>query len=199
MNTIPERVIDRVTLRFAEEVKNHFAFLEMFGFRCVRSEATFVRFESSMIGINVYHGRHSFEIGLEIESTASPTDTYSFSAILRLVDRQQAEQYRYYATHTAQGVVEGARQLAESFQRCLAAGILNDNQLFSRLKLQRQELTKNYALDVQLQQARRKTETAWHNKDYATVVKIMKPLRGSLSASEVAKLEFAEKHRGHSR
>ena len=188
-----ERVTDRSVLRFAEEVKDHFSFLEALGFHCVRSEATFVRFESPKASINVFHGRHSFEIDLEVESAQSPTDVYSFSEILRLVDREQGEQYRNYATHTPQGVAEGVGKLAELFQRCIAAGILNDKQLFSRLKLQRQELARNYALETQLVQARRKSESAWHKKDYAAVVEALKPLRAALTATEVGKLEFAEK------
>jgi len=192
-----ERVTDRSVLRFAEEVKGRFSFLETLGLHCVRSEASFVRFESPRISINVYHGRRSFEIGLEVESTLSPTDSYSFSEILRLVDREQGEQYRNYATHTAQGVAEGVGKLAEIFQRCVAVGILNDEQLFSRLKLQREELARKYALETQLVQARRKSEAAWHRKDYATVVRVLKPLRAALSATEIGKLEFAEKETRH--
>jgi len=188
-----ERVTDRSVLRFAEEVKDCFSFLEALGFRCVRSEATFVRFESPRVSINVYHGRHSFEIDLEIEPASSPTDAYSFAEILRLVDREQLGHTRSYATHTAQGVAEGVRQLAELFQRCIAAGILNDDQLFSRLKLQKKELVKHYALETELFQARRAAEAAWHKKDYAAVVKALKPLRAALTATEVGKLEFAEK------
>ena len=191
-----ERVTDRSVLRFAEAVKERFAFLETLGFRCVRSEATFVRFESSRVAINIFHGRHSFEIDLEIEPAQSPTDVYSFSEILRLVDREQAEHSRSYATHTAQGVVEGVRQLAELFQWCIATGILNDDQLFSRLKLQKKELVKNYALETELFQARRTAEAAWRTKDYAAVVKALKPLRAALTATEAGKLEYAEKQCG---
>lgn len=188
-----EGVTDRSVLRFAEEVKDCFSFLEALGFRRVRSEPTFVRFESPRANINVYHGRRSFEIGLEIESASSPTDAYSFPEILRLVDRNQGDQYKYYATHTAQGVTEGVGKLAELFQRCIAAGILNDKQLFSRLKVQQKEIAAKYALEVELRQARRQSESAWHRKDYAAVVKALKPLRAALTATEVRKLEFAEK------
>ena len=189
-----KHVNDRSLLRFADEVTSHFAFLEARDFRCVCSEGTLVRFESPELAINIYHGRQSYEIGLELESPVSTTDHYSLSELLRLVDPERAEHYRSFATHSEQGVSDGVRQLAESFQRCVAAGILNNTEIFSRLKLQRQKLNKDYALDVQLEQVRKKAEVAWHNKDYATVVRTLKPLRGSLSASEIAKLEFAEKH-----
>ncbi|MBI3867401.1 MAG: hypothetical protein HY299_02635 [Verrucomicrobia bacterium] len=189
-----ERITDRSLYRFAEEVKTQFSFLETSGFRCVRSEATFVRFESPTAGVNVYHGRQSFEIGLEIESASSPTDNYSLSEVLRLVDRKRGERYRNYATHTMQGVAEGVRKLAELFQHCI--GILNDKELFLHLRLQRKELAKDYALETQLEQARRKAEAAWRTKDYAAVVEALKPSRAALTETEVAKLEFAEKQCG---
>jgi hypothetical protein len=194
MSTTPERVLDRTPLRFAEAVKNQFSFLETMGFRCTCSEATFVRFESADIGINIYHGRRSFEIGLEMESASSATDAYSFSQILRLVDCKEGDQYRNYATHTAEGVVEGVRQLAELLQRCIAGGVLIDDELFSRLRQQKKELVRNYALETKLFQARRKAEVAWRQKDYSTVVKLLKPFSAGLTAVEVRKLEFAVKH-----
>lgn len=188
-----ERVIDRSVLRFAEEVKDRFSFLEALGFHWVRSEETFVRFASSRVGINIFHGRHSFEIGLEIESAQESTDAYPIPLVLSLVDSKLAESYRYYATHTKEGVAEGVRRLAEDFHRCVNAGILNDSQLFFRLKLQGKELLKNLVLETELFQARRKSEAAWHEKDYVAVVKALKPLRAALTATEVRKLEFAEK------
>ena len=73
-----ERVTDRSLLRFAEEVKDRFSFLGALCFYCVRAEATFVRFESPRVSINVFHGRHSFEIDLEIEPAQSSVDACSF-------------------------------------------------------------------------------------------------------------------------
>lgn len=196
VNMTTERVTDRPLLQFAEEVKTRFAFLEGSGFHCVRTEVTFVRYESSRIGINVYHGRRSFEIGLEIGSTSSPTEVYSFPEILRLADHQQGEQYKYYAAHTTQGVAEGVTKLAELFRHYVAGGILNDPQLFVHLKVQREEIAKNYALEVALRQARRAAESAWPKKNYVAIVEALQPLRTYLTAAEVAKLEFAKKRLG---
>lgn len=187
-------VTDRSILRFAEEVTTRFAFLETLSFHCVRSEATLVRFESSAFAVNVYHGRRSYEIGLEIESTRSLTETYSIPEILRLVDKKEADQYSYYASHTPQGVAEGVRLLAELFQRCVAVGILEDNQIFSRLESQRKDIAAEYALQVELRQAQRRIEAAWSEKDFRQVVKILAPLQEHLNPAELKKLEYARKH-----
>lgn len=194
MSKTARQVADRSLLRFADEVTDRFAFLDAQGLRRVHVEDTLVRFESHRLTINIYHGRQSYEIGLEVEGPASPHDRYSFSELLRLVDQEQAQHYRCFAAHNIQGVSNGVRQLAETFQKYFTSGILDDNRLFSRLKQQRETLNRDYAKDVELQQARRKADDAWHQKDYSLVVKNLKPLRDSLSPSEVAKLAFAEKH-----
>ncbi len=165
------QITDRALLRFADEVKARFAFLETLGFQCVRSEATLVRFESPKLAVSVFHGRQSYEISLEIED-ARGSEPHSFSEILRLVHNERAEQYRDYATRTVEGVVEGVRQLAELFRKCVDAGIFDDSELFSRLKLQREEWARNCSLETQLEQAHKKSESAWAEKNFWKVVRI---------------------------
>jgi hypothetical protein len=188
-----EFVPDRALLRFADEVKSRFTFLETLGFRCVRSEATLVRFESSKLAITVYHEELSYEISSAIESVRG-SDAYSFSEVLCLVNGERMDQYRDYVAHTVEGVVEGVRQLAELFRKCVDAGILNDSELFSRLKLQRGEWAKNYVLETQLKQAHKESESAWAEKDFERVVQTLAPLQEHLNPSDLKKLEYAKKH-----
>ena len=193
MSSGARRITDRTLLRFSDEVRTSFAFLEALGFHCVRAEATFVLFESSTFAINIFHGLQSYEIGLDV-ADAQASDTYSFSEILRLLNREEAEQYRDYATHTADGVAEAVRRLAELFRKCFDAGILEDKgQLFCRLQSQRHGIARNRALEVQLEQARIKCEDAWRKKDFVEIVKILAPLREHLSSVELNRLEYARK------
>jgi hypothetical protein len=193
MNT--NYTIDRSLLRFTEEVKAHFAFLEAKGFRCTRSEVTLVRFESAELAIDIYHGRQSYEISLQIENVRE-SDSYSFLEILRLTHNEPAEQYRDYATHTVEGVAEGVRRLAELFRKCVDSDILNDSELFFRLKQQRGEWAKSYALETQLEQARRKSESAWAEKKFGKVIEVLAPFQEHLNPSDLKKLEYAKKQIG---
>ncbi len=188
-----EFIANRALLRFSDEVKARFAFIETLGFRCVRSEATLVRFESTKLAVTVYHENLSYEISSAIESVHG-SDAYSFSEVLCLVNGERIEQYRDYAAHTVEGVAEGVRRLAELFRKCVDAGILNDRELFPRLKLQRSEWAKNYTLEIQLKQARNKSESAWAEKDFGKVVQALSPLQEHLDPSELKKLEYAKKH-----
>jgi hypothetical protein len=189
--------IGRQSLRFAEAVEENFSFLAAHGFKCVQSEPTFVRFESEHDYVNIYHGRKSFELGLEIgpsEASGSDERPYPMSGLIRLVEPSKADEYRNYATHTADGVAEGVQRLAALFRRYVDAGVLDDATLYSRLEENRKAWSRDYATKVKLGQARRKVEIAWHAKDYLKVVTLLRPLRDALTPAERQKLDFAEKH-----
>jgi len=57
---------DRWQLGFREAVLASFDFLCCYGLKTVEEQATIVRYESDVVFVNVYHGRASFEIGVEI-------------------------------------------------------------------------------------------------------------------------------------
>ena len=193
MNMDAENAAARSLLRFADEVKARFAFLEAKGFRCTHADSTLVRFESVELAINIFHGQYSYEISLQIENSKG-SDSYSFSEILRVINNERAEQYRDYATHTVLGVAEGVRQLAELFRQCMDAGILSDKGLFFRLKLQRESWIRNYGLETQLELACKRSESAWAEKDFAEVVRVLTPLQEHLSPCHLKKLQYAKRH-----
>jgi hypothetical protein len=181
-------------IRFAELVEDNFHFLQAHGFKCVQSEPTFVRFESGRICVNVYHGRRSFEIGLEIGplGAGSSEISYSMSEIIRLVEPSKADGYRNYAAQTPEDIGEGVHRLAISLRRYVDAKVLDDPGLVERLTNNRTAWAHNYAKEVNLTQARGKLDAAWHVKDYAKVVEVLEPFRAYLTPTELMKLEYAK-------
>ena len=189
---------DRRDLRFAEVAEVKFNLLQEHGFKRMQSEPTLVRFESRRAYVNVYHGRQSFEVGLEIGSLVAGADetSYSMSEIIRLVDAGEADGYRNYVAHSPERVAEGVQRLAMLFSRYVNAGALGDTVLFERLREGRELWSREYATDVNLTHARQKLGVLWHAKDYPKVVELLSPLRDALTPTEVHKLEYAEKHVG---
>lgn len=189
---------DRQPLRFAEAVEENFSFLSAHGFKRVQSEPTFVRFESKRIYVNVYHGRQSFEIGLEVGPLGAGSDetSYSMSEVIRLVEPEKVAEYRNYAAQTTRDVADGVQRLASRFRRYVDAGVLDDARLFERLRESREAWSRSYAKEVNLTQARRKLDAAWHAKNYAKVVEVLEPFRADLTSTELKKLEYAKKELG---
>jgi len=186
---------NRTSLRFADAAEKHFAFLEAQGFQRTQSEPAFVRFESSTLFINIYHGRKSFEIGAELGRRGNAEDEkqpYPMSALLGVAGVPTAKDYRDYATHTPDGVNEGLGKLAELFRDHVCRNLQNAR-LFQLLKEQRQAWASDFADGVNLRKARRKLDAAWHAKNYAKVVELLEPLRTDLTSTELKKLEYAKK------
>src|SRR5687767_11892121 len=65
--------MDRWRLGFKEAVLANFGFLQQIGFKPVTEDVTFVRYESKTVFVNVYHGRASFEIGVEVGRVGNHT------------------------------------------------------------------------------------------------------------------------------
>lgn len=187
---------DRRALHFAETVRKSFTFLAAHGVDLVESGPTLVLFESGQLYVNVYHGRKSFELGLEIgplKTTRSTEAPFSMSEIIRLVEPEMAERYRDYAARTAEGVGEGVRRLALLFHRYVDGGLLRDPGLFVRLDRQRAALSEDFERKVNTAQIRRKLDEAWHAKDYPGVVGLLERIGADLTPSERKKLAFAKK------
>jgi hypothetical protein len=187
---------DRERLFFAESVRRHFGFLEGRHFTVVTCTPTYVRYESQRLFVNVYHGRKSFEIGLEVGqlTRGRREEPYPISGIISLLDPERAADYQDYATRTAEGVDEGLRRLSALFREYAERGLFEDPGLFTRLQRQRQESGQRMARDVDLTHAREALGGLWRSRDYARVVQLLQPLRESLGPSELKKLEYAEKH-----
>lgn len=185
----------RAGLRFPEMVHKYFSFLELHGFHCVKSLSTYVRFESPPLFINIYHGRSSFEIGVELgvigEHDKVGNYPYSLSALLEVARYPKAEEYRDFATHTPDGVNEGVKIESELFKNFVLP-ILNNPDLFELLKEQRKVRTEKYFKKEKLFYLRRDLDKAWLAKDYPRVVELLRPARKDLDIVQIKKLEYAE-------
>jgi len=85
-----------------------FDFLLRLGFAVVRREETLVRFESDTVFVNVYHGRSSYQVGLEL-GRIREDDLYSLHEVLSAVAPADLQRAR---CQTSDPVV---------LERCLAA------------------------------------------------------------------------------
>jgi hypothetical protein len=151
---------NRSELFFAEAVEKHFSFLHEHEFKRVQSAPTFVRFESSRSYVNVYHGRRSYEIGLEIGllNLGSDEISHSMSEIIRLIEPEELAKYRDYMSNTPEGVAEGVRRLAARFRCNVDAGILEDPEFFERLQKSHKAAVHDYWKEMELAQIRQKLD-----------------------------------------
>lgn len=188
---------NRAVLGFAKVVAGAFQFLLGYGFRLQSSEATLVRYASERVFVNVYHGRSSYEIGVEIGCISrerSDGAGYSMSELIRLKNQQEAERFRNFMATTPDEVKIGVQKLAEQLLRNGDRALRGDELVFEALQQQRQEWASTFAADVAYRQVSPKAAEAFRRQEYRKAAELYESIEGKLTPAELKKLEYARKH-----
>lgn len=186
---------ERARLGFKEAVLSSFQFLNDAGLRPVQQEMTFVRYESPEIFVNVYHGRASFELGVEIGRLREPQSKLTLYDIVAWAGAEKAEglgEHVAFQVSSREGVQEFVPKLAELVKKHATPFLRGDAAAFDSAFEIQSERARDYAKGVNLSQLRQKVEAAWHAKDYAQVVELYGPVRDDLDKVEAKKLAYAE-------
>ncbi len=193
LNKEPE--LERAQLGFKDTVLSNFKFLGDFGLRPMEEKVTFVRYESSEVFLNVYHGRASYELGVEIGRLKVPESKVSIFDVVRWAGAEQAEgfgKHVMFQVSSREGVQEFVPKLAALVKKYAIPLLRGDESAYgSALEFR----AKQYADEVKqgnLNVVRGKAEEAWHAKDYAQVVERYGPVREELTEVETKKLAYAE-------
>lgn len=187
----------RVALDFSGAVRSAFAFLKGFGFREIGTEATIVRYATERVFLNVYHGRSSYELGIEVGllDASSEERGYSLSEFVRLVEPAEAAQLKDFCATTASEVANGVTRLATQVKQYVARVLSGDEAIFAVLALQRREWADAFAADIAYRQVSPKAAAAFREKRYREAANLYESIKSRLSPAELTKLEYAKQHR----
>jgi hypothetical protein len=182
--------------RFRELALEAFDFVTVIGFRCVRAVETFVRFESDRVFLNVYYGRRSREVGVELGRLEDEDENRPFSAetILRSVDPEAADSYRPPAAVSDRLLQSELHRLAEIIRQHGAGLLRGDLGEFERLEGTRQDAMKRLAAEVLASQTRPRAEKAFRERDFALAARLYESIEESLAPVERKKLLYAKRH-----
>jgi hypothetical protein len=191
--------VNREVLGFKEEVLAAFGFLiDEYGFRVVEQEPTRVRFESPLVFLNVYHGRSSSELGLEVgqlEKRSSQLQSrYYLSDILDLIGKAQEEGYTFFQASTQERVKKYIAQLAELVKKHAKNVLKGDSAVFENLRSIQARKSQEYLKEMNLSRIRPEANEAFRKRDYSRVIELLEPVRTELNPSELRKLGYARKH-----
>ena len=187
----------RVALGFARVVQEAFRFLSGYGFRLQSSEVTILRYASERVFVNVYHGRSSYELGVEIGLVSPRPDEatgYSLSELVRLKSPEEAEQFRNFMATTPNEVKVGVKKLAEQLMAYGDKALRGDGLVFETLAQQRRAWSSTFAAEVTYRQVSPKAAEAFRRQDYRKAAELYESIEGKLTPAELKKLEYARKH-----
>lgn len=186
---------EREQLGFTDVVLSNFKFLGEFGLRPVDEKVTLVRYESAGIFVNVYHGRVSFELGVEIGRLNEPEARLSVFDIVRWAGAEKAEsfgQHVMFQVSSRQGVQEFVPKLAALVKKYATPFLRGDEDAYRTALQSRAKRYADEVKDGNLRAVRSKADAAWQAKNYPHVVELYGPLRNDLTEVEAKKLAYAE-------
>jgi len=196
LTTLPN--LNREELRFSEIVLREFSFLEQQGFNHNQRSVTFVRYESSRVFVNVYHGRASYELNVEIGLlTASPDEeerAFSIGEIMELIRGQHKAVFAPPQANTIEGLKQFVSELAVLVKNYAAPALNGDSSFFEELSALRQKNSDSYLAELKLKHIRQEVDKAWREKNYGRVLDLYEPFQESLTTSEFKKPDYARKH-----
>ena len=179
----------RERLHFPKAVRQEFAFLKKYGFREIQALSTLVRFQRDEIEIRVYHGRSSYEIGLEFHYK---NEEYSLGELIRISDPVALARFRYPQASTRNAVKLGVKTIGELTERYGHSALSGDMLIFARIRKCRPLWTKEFALDVLVAQVRPKAHRAFREGRYSEAVQLYGQISERLSEVERKKLAYAK-------
>jgi hypothetical protein len=198
MNFQDDRSSSRIQLGFTSEVLSNFYFLiEDYNFTCVKTDVTFVRYESKSIFVNIYHGRRSYELGVEIGKLEEDPNTqenwYTIGEIMDTVGVRKDLKFTFFQSHSKDVIKKLLRKLAE-YVKSYAGPILNgDLEMLEKVQTLRKEKSDAYIKEMNLRPIREMAAVAWKQKDYVKFVGLYGPVEDDLTPVEAKKLEYARK------
>jgi hypothetical protein len=185
----------RAELGFKDAVLSSFKFLGDFGLRRVEEGVTLVRYESSEVFMNVYHGRASYELGVEIGRLTEPESRLSIIDVVCWAGAETAEgfgQHVMFQVSSGEGLREFVPKLAALVKKYAVRLLRGDEDAYRSALESRAKRYAEEEKEGNLRVVRSKADAAWQAKDYALVVDLYGPVRQNLTEVEAKKLAYAE-------
>jgi hypothetical protein len=167
------------------------------GLAVAKRSPTLVRFEGRSVFVNFYHGRSSYEVGIEVGRRGHPdemTRPFDLAEIIAVTDPGAARMYRRPQASdldSLRHVVQGA---ADQLMKYGLRALEEDPAFFDRLNQVRVERSKDFGRNLRHATARARANELWQRKDYGGVVAALEPLGDAMTAAEAKKYEYSRKH-----
>jgi len=188
---------DRWQLGFKDAVLSDFKFLATYGLKPVQEDVTLVRYESDAVFVNVYHGRGSFEIGVEIGRLDRP-EKYGLGYIVSWAGKQAWEAEGFgrgtmFQVSTREGVQNIVPKVAALVRKYGDPFLSGRPAFYNELQKANEQSSVAYEREQMLTRIRKEADAAWTAKEFSRVAELLEPVRGDLTEVEDKRLSYAEK------
>src|SRR5262245_9953104 len=179
----------RSGLGFARSASEEFSFLTQLGFRMVQCSDTLIRYETNRRFVRVFHGRSSYELGVEIGRWVM-VDNESYEhyfplrdVIARHVDPAEVG-YHGLAALAPDRTRKFIRELA-AWTRMFAVPLLtNGDREFEVLSEVNARLAENERDALRASDLRARADEAWRRRDFAAVINAYSEIEVELTGAD---------------
>ena len=192
----------REQLDFVGVARSRFRFLVDLAFEEVCAEPTFLRFERADSFVEVFHGRASYELGVEFGRWVDVggevvEQKFHIGDVLPVVVPEatftaRSATSREQVARFMEELASSAKLVAERLER---AGL----EAFDRFSEAVERQSDEYLDGVRAARLRARAEDGWHRKDFVSVIIAYEEIDSELDTvelreSEVKRLSYARKH-----
>lgn len=178
-------------LGFARLAQRAFDFLLPLGFEVVRKEGTFLRFESPTVFVNVYHGRFSYQVGLELGRVESG-EMYSLHELLAAIAPGEVKRARCQTTDSRvlDRCLSAIAEIVDRECRPLLAG---DASAFDSLRAAIAPARTAVTLKAQFGALLDRADRAWEAKDFREALDLYRKAEPALDQARRRRLQYMSK------
>lgn len=168
---------------------------ESYGFRCVISRETLVRWESNRVFVQILYDTHrSYEVGLEINLLTNDAahfgPPFSLSEIMGVAGFALADR-PFFQASTEERLKATLEEIAQLLNRYGAIYLQGNTHAFGELAEQRQQDCDAYEQERRLKWMREAADKAWQNRDYKTIVGLYNEHKEHLTDAEAKRYQIA--------
>ena len=146
--------------------------------------------------LNVYHGRQSYELNVEVGSIAEPAGrSYRLSDVLGAIVGWDDKRPTYFQASNREAVRRCVQGIADLVANHYGPVLRGDAGVLGRVAAHTLERSRAHTREVVQRPVREAAEKAWQTKDYAKVRELYASIRDDLTLVERKRLEYAERHR----
>jgi len=192
-----ESELNRRQLGFEDAVLASFAFLRTYGLKSVETGPTFVRFESRRVFANIYHGRASYEVGVEIGLKAR-REKYGLDYLVSWAGKAAWEAEGFgrgtlFQVSSREAVQRIVPRVAEIVKKYGEPFLVSDPGFYEQLDEANRRASAEFTRKQHLDDVRKLAEAAWSQKKFSRVSELYQSIQEDLTTIESKRLSYARK------
>jgi hypothetical protein len=182
-------------LGFIDLALSAFTFLLRLGFELIRREPTRLVFESPSVFVNVYHGRSSYQVGVEIGRLDDARHKYSLYEVLAVLAPSEVEKATCQTTDPI--ILDRClSSIADVVERTCGPLFAGDVGAFEDLRLAVAPRRKEVTVRAQFGAILDRADQAWEAKDLRRAKEFYQKAETALDEPRRRRLEYLMKREG---